>query len=665
MKLQHKLTLWFLAIALCVGGINAVWILRAQSTQTQFDRFSNQTTPTLIALGQMKAACMRLFKDLYRYALTAADDSADVSPAVAERLSLELVRLEDQYATSRQAYTEWFAVFSGAARDPQLAAHASVLESTAEEIDAQARIIFESVRQGEFQSAELAVRGELPLIEDRFLSVIDKMIAGEVSSMRQTKAAVTAQVGQTTLITLIGGVFLILLAIAAGVFIAGGLARPIIELSKDALYMGKDLRRRTHIKSGDEIGELAQAMNEMAETLERTTVSKQFVDRIITSMVDALFVTDSEGRVRSVNRAAEQLTGKSAKQWNGQPLVESFPEIGSLSNKELRMETVCAGADAKKVPVVFSAAPLMNANRTVDGFVCVALDITAQKSAEEAAKSAYTKLEQAQQQLVQSEKLSALGRFSAGIAHEVKNPLGIVLGGVEFLQDPDTNNPSDRAKGLDMIKEAAQRANRIVQDLLKFSKPSPLSKEAVAPQTLVEEALDLLKYSGKLKKVSLETEWDCAGCRVLVDRNQFQQVLLNLMVNAVDAMTPEDEVSPIERIKAMASGSKSGTAQKTGRPVRHSGLLVVRCLQVQGESPGCIIEIEDNGQGISPADMPQIFEPFFTTKRERKGTGLGLSISRTIIESLGGEITFESESGQGTVARIYLPIYRGTKNGGS
>ncbi len=657
MKLQHKLTLWFLAIALCVGGVNLVWILRARSTQAHFDQFANQTTPTLIALGQMKAASMRMFKELYHDVLTGSDALNNLSPSVAEQTSKQLSVFEENFEEAHQQYQQWLSVFEGSADAVKRGTYVKLLRRTQDELYEQGQAIILAVRSGNIDQAQLTVRAELPLIEERFLSVIDKAIAQEVLTLKASKEAVEREVDQTTLTSLVGALIVVLVAVALGVFIAGSVANPIIKLSSDILYMGKDLSRRTRVRSNDEIGTLAHALNEMAETLQQTTVSKRYVDRIITSMVDALLVTDPDGIIRSVNQSAEVLLGRNQSELVERPLVNFFPEIKRPNQTNHNTETTCVHAGGDVVPILFSSAPMLNESQQVEGMVCMALDITERKHAEEALKRAYSDLQQAQQQLVQSEKLSALGQFSAGIAHEVKNPLGIVLGGVEFLEQGDSVTAEERDESLSMIRRAAERANTIVQDLLKFSRPSQLSKENIDPRELIEETVELLKHSGSLKKVSLETEFSHGDAQILVDRNQLQQVLLNLMMNAVDAMSPEGEVSAIDKIKAMASRPTGAAKKSAPTATRHSGLLIVRSMAVSGDEPQCIIEVEDNGEGIKPSDLEHLFEPFFTTKRERKGTGLGLSISKTIVESLGGSIEFQSEVGQGTVARITLPRY--------
>ena len=241
---------------------------------------------------------------------------------------------------------------------------------------------------------------------------------------------------------------------------------------------------------------------------------------------------------------------------------------------------------------------------------------------------AYDELQRAQQQLIQSEKLAALGRFSAGVAHEVKNPLAIILSGVDCLRDQVGSN-ADAAASLDIIDRSVQRADTIVRDLLKFARPSELQAEPADPAGLVDGTVELLTHSGSLKGVELAKDYRHGAARVRVDKNQLQQVLLNLMMNAIEAMPDGGSL----RLATSA-------AEEGGRTV-------------------CRITVADTGTGIAPEHLPRLFEPFHTTKRDKKGTGLGLSISKTIVESHGGTLTIASEAGKGTSMTVTVPVHHG------
>ncbi len=245
-------------------------------------------------------------------------------------------------------------------------------------------------------------------------------------------------------------------------------------------------------------------------------------------------------------------------------------------------------------------------------------------------KQAYDELKAAQHQLVQSEKMAALGRFSSGVAHEVKNPLGIILGGIEYLERKLHAADKDVCVATQKIKEATLRADGIVRNLLRFAMPSQLTMERVNPRELLNDTIVFFKYRASLANLDIVTEFCKDEFFIQADKNQLQQVLFNLLMNASEAI--------------------SGKGQITIRLNRFSPP------DASGAQGACRIEIIDTGAGVRKEDLPKLFEPFFTTKREKKGTGLGLSISRMIVENHTGTMSVESEPGKGTIISIVLPL---------
>jgi signal transduction histidine kinase/ActR/RegA family two-component response regulator len=245
-------------------------------------------------------------------------------------------------------------------------------------------------------------------------------------------------------------------------------------------------------------------------------------------------------------------------------------------------------------------------------------------------KNTIKHLNQAQTQLIQSEKLAALGRFSAGIAHEVKNPLAIILGGIEFLDKKLSRANIDTKVAIEKIKESTLRANTIVQNLLQFAKPSELRIERITVRDLINETLSLFKYRIHLTNIHIETQFIEQHIYIGVDKNQMQQVLFNIFMNAVEAMPKKGRI----KVKVYKT----------------------TLAKISPDRLFCVIEIIDNGMGISKDDLARIFEPFFTTKRYKKGTGLGLPIAKKIIENHRGKLMVKSKLGKGTDIKIILPI---------
>ncbi len=233
-------------------------------------------------------------------------------------------------------------------------------------------------------------------------------------------------------------------------------------------------------------------------------------------------------------------------------------------------------------------------------------------------------LKSTQGQLIQSEKLSAVGEFVAGVAHELNNPLAAVVGFSEMLKDNDVDTKNRRY--LDMIYKSAQRCQKIVQSLLSFARRHQPERKPMSVNAMVEAVLDMLNYQLRTSNIEVETQLAASLPVVLADGHQIQQVLLNVINNARQAM----ENQP-------AGGRIKIITEALGETVR--------------------IIIHDNGPGISEENLARIFDPFFTTKKVGQGTGLGLSLCYGIIKEHGGNIKPFSRPGEGAKFTIELPAF--------
>jgi two-component system, NtrC family, sensor kinase len=233
-----------------------------------------------------------------------------------------------------------------------------------------------------------------------------------------------------------------------------------------------------------------------------------------------------------------------------------------------------------------------------------------------------TTQEQLHEQLVFSERLSAIGEFVAGVAHELNNPLAAVLGFSELLK----NSPNDenRTRHYDIIFKSALRCKKIVQSLLSFARRDKPKREAVSVNGIVESVLDLIGYALRTSNIEVTTSLAPGLPPVLADANQIQQVLLNILTNAQQAME--------------------------GRSLRGQIKITTEL-----RTPNVRVTVQDNGPGIKPENMSRLFDPFFTTKEVGKGTGLGLSLCYGFIKEHGGSIIPVSEVGKGAAFIIELP----------
>jgi ammonium transporter, Amt family len=246
---------------------------------------------------------------------------------------------------------------------------------------------------------------------------------------------------------------------------------------------------------------------------------------------------------------------------------------------------------------------------------------------EDRVKRATADLEETQRQLFQSEKLAALGKLSAGIAHEIRNPLTSIKILIHSLVDETTTKES-RDKDLSVIESEIGRVNKIIKQFLDFARPRPPSLELTEPCRVIDETLALVKYEMESQGISVERKYAADLPWVPMDREQMKQVFLNLLLNAIQAMDQGGRVTIAASVRNHDSGGPGGSFAE--------------------------IAFQDSGPGISE-DMPgRIFEPFFSTKEE--GIGLGLPIAQRIVEEHGGKIRLESKRGKGTTFFITIPV---------
>ena len=274
-------------------------------------------------------------------------------------------------------------------------------------------------------------------------------------------------------------------------------------------------------------------------------------------------------------------------------------------------------------------------------------------------QKANAELQEAREETIRSEKMASVGLLAAGMAHEIGSPLSAIIGYSGILREEMAHDP-DRADYLMRIEQEAGRIDRIVRDLLNYARPSPPENERVDIAPFLENVVGMLERQGVFKKVSLNLRIDGHLPMVCLDRHQLLQVLVNLVLNARDAMA-EGGVLEIS-----ASADVMGTIRDRSDSASRSSLVgrrredfggVFRTTYPGGmDSAPCLrIVVSDSGEGISPESLEKIFDRFYTTKEPGKGTGLGLSISASIIDSFGGRITVESAQGQGSRFTIWLP----------
>jgi two-component system NtrC family sensor kinase len=300
-----------------------------------------------------------------------------------------------------------------------------------------------------------------------------------------------------------------------------------------------------------------------------------------------------------------------------------------------RAESIQGDADALFMPES-GQSEFSRLSRTLNRILSRNLEQReALKSTVNSLKEANRRLKTARQEMLQAEKLAAVGRLSAGVAHEIGNPIGIVLGYLDLLKQPDIPEASKK-EFLQRSETEIQRVRTILRQLVTYARPSPGGIGPVAVHALIEEIMRDLSHHPLLKGIHATLSLKAADDTVSGDPDMLRQVLLNLIINAVDAIATR--LAPTEATLLIGTDTHPGPAS---RGPDEAGWLE--------------ITVQDNGIGICPEHLNAIFDPFFTTKDPGKGTGLGLAVSYRIIHEMGGRLAADSRVGQGTSMRILLP----------
>ena len=284
----------------------------------------------------------------------------------------------------------------------------------------------------------------------------------------------------------------------------------------------------------------------------------------------------------------------------------------------------------------------------------------------ESLESTNKKLKQAQEELIRTEKLASIGRFAAGVAHEVGNPLGAILGYTSILQKEGIDHEESKDY-LKRIEKEIERINRIVRELLDFARPSKFEIKDVEINKVIESTLSLLSYQNNFKNIETKLDLQSDLPAIKGDEFQLSQVFINIILNAIDAM-PKGGILRIQTSTHVVENldvdrfpriyprrRKSDPTESDYSRMRKTDPLAALFKKFSEGDRLVKIRISDTGSGIKKEDLENIFDPFFTTKAPDKGTGLGLSISLRIVESLEGEIRVESEVGKGTTFEVYFP----------
>jgi PAS domain S-box-containing protein len=394
---------------------------------------------------------------------------------------------------------------------------------------------------------------------------------------------------------------------------------------------------------------------------------------VVESCPEALIACDSNGRVETWNPGASQMFGLSASVMIGR----NFSDLITLGHREefswLLREAGCGQArvlfrtlgqhdDGHLIDLSVSLAPLRAEGGSVTGVCVVARDVSALRRAEEEAergrqelvereaslrqaltslRKSHEELKSTQLQLIQSGKLESVGRLAAGVAHEVKNPLAMIMAGTEYLLAlPASAGGPAVEPVLRDIRSAVERGSAVIGGLLNYAAAAELKPSEADLNVVIEQSLLLVQHALKSGRVRVEKELASGLPPLTIDVHKIEQVFINLLINAIDAMPDGGTLTIRTRRKQLSAGDPSVGHRRTD-PLRVGESVV-------------LASFEDTGPGIPAENLTHIFEPFFTTKPTGRGTGLGLAVSRTIVGLHGGTIWMSNRPEGGAAATVVL-----------
>jgi two-component system cell cycle sensor histidine kinase/response regulator CckA len=495
-------------------------------------------------------------------------------------------------------------------------------------------------------------------------------------------------VHETTKSSLYLTIFAFGIAFLLAFAVAASFSRPILTVKRAAKDIGEGrFDTRLSVSRSDELGMLAHSVNLMAETLQRRDAEvKQSVEllkqeiaerneaeedlrhseerfrSLVSVITDVPWVADPSGAFVTPQLAWEAYTGQRWEEHRAFGWANALHPEDRERVKEIWTEACASRAlyyceerlwYAPRQQwrfVVAKATPLLNANGSVREWVGTCTDVHDQKRAQEWLETTVaersTELRQAnaallrdieerhklEEQLLHAQKMESMGTMAGGIAHDFNNILNIIQGYASLLQGYGARN-KEIAESLTVIHQSVQRGSTLVQQLLTLARKTRTEFNSVNTNGLIEELIALISQTFP-KTIALSTTLEPDLPPVTADQNQIEQALLNLSVNARDAM-PEGGRLTFKTHTVNGAALRSGDATKDGQYV--------------------CIEVSDTGTGMDESVRKRIFEPFFTTKDVGKGTGLVLSVVYGIVQNHGGFIDVESKPGTGTCLRLYLP----------
>ena len=369
-----------------------------------------------------------------------------------------------------------------------------------------------------------------------------------------------------------------------------------------------------------------------------------FLDNLINASDQVgIVATDAHGRIQILNRAAETILGCDPHDTLGKlTLADLRTRTARQSLKELPLhslmrlqagEEFVVDRDGAEHLVAVNYSSIVDGDGNTNGSLMVFIDITERKRLE-------VELQLNELQLIQSAKLAGLGEMATGVAHELNQPLnniGLLTSRMVRKLDRSSPDAEFMSEKLQKVQGQVQRASKIIDQLRTFGRTNTMKVSSFPVRRPIESVLDLLRQQFASRGIRLDVDVPDDLPEIKADEAQLEQVLINLLNNARDAL---DQIDPAEREPAIKIKAETEP------------------LSVDASSPKLCLHVEDNGMGMNETICARVFEPFFTTKEVGKGTGLGLSISYGLVKGFGGTLAVRSKPSEGTIFTVLLPVAR-------
>ena len=453
-------------------------------------------------------------------------------------------------------------------------------------------------------------------------NVVDILELSITADQERARLIASTTVRRTAVI----GFALLAILLLSGLALTRSVTRSLSTLASgcDAIAAG-DWDTRLELQGDDELGEVAAAFDKMTVELRETTVSRGYVRNVLESLPNALLVFDEAGMIHATNHAATELLGYTRDELLARrfaDLSSSPPEVGPS-----REGTFLRG-DGAAVPVRLSCAELRGRSSESRRFVCVAEDLTALHAARE-------EVAQRDDQLPQAQRLEAVGLLAGGVAHDFNNLLATIVGVAGLLLD-DLDTKDQARADVEEILSTGMRAAKLTRQLLIFSRKSGLQAASIDVRATVESIEKLLRRTIP-EDIALEADLDRDAPRIWVDESQLEQAVMNLVINARDAMpgggTITVRTQTIDWPPPNLTGGAGERAPKTG----------------------LALSVTDTGTGMDEQTLSRVFDPFFTTKAPGRGTGLGLATVYGVVTRAGGTAEVRSRPGVGSTFTLSFP----------